>query len=172
MNSQAAATASSIETLNLEVTGTNTIGTLTNAAMQTLNISGAGSLKAVLAATTNKLAAIESTALGSVDLDLSTSGVLKASGKYSVKTGAGGDTIILAQADFLKDAKIDLGDGLNTVVVKTSGAIAPTKDMLSSLTNVDELGFTGANDVVLKVITGAGVNILFYPFRETNKNLC
>jgi S-layer protein len=152
-------------TLNIKSTGNNTIGTLTAAATEALNVSGTGTLSAV---TTSNLAATKAikvtetaglnltgatlTALTSVDTTGTTGTVTLTidSTKTSYAGGAGVDTVTLSNTTTATRA-LDLGAGNDTLVMPDSSAV-PTA-VLKGGEGDDTLSLVAANAVTLSGAT-------------------
>lgn len=148
-------------TLNIKSTGNNTIGKLTAAATEALNVSGTGTLSAV---STSNLAATKAikvsetaglnltgatlTALTSVDTTGTTGAVTLTidSTKTTYAGGAGVDTVTLSNATAATRA-LDLGAGNDTLVMAAS-SVVPTA-VLKGGEGDDTLSLVAANAVTL-----------------------
>jgi S-layer protein len=152
-------------TLNIKSTGNNTIGTLTAAATEALNVSGTGTLSAVA---TSNLAATKAikvtetaglnltgatlTALTSVDTTGTTGTVTLTidSTKTSYAGGAGVDVVTFSNTTTATRA-LDLGAGNDTLVMAAS-SVVPTA-VLKGGAGDDTLSLVAANAVTLSGAT-------------------
>ena len=137
-NEEAAVTSTltSMETINVNATGTNVLafgGTAT-----TLNIAGSGNVKVTaVSTTTTTVDASESTGVITLDTTAAAANALT-----SVATGSGADTITLDTADMLANGTISGGDGADSLAV-TSGA------------KTVQYAMSGVETVALTAVTGA-----------------
>lgn len=130
-------TLTSMETINLNATGTNVLafgGTAT-----ALNIAGAGDVKVTGVATTTT-AINGSTSTGDITIDTTAAA---ANALTSVATGAGDDTITLDTADMLANGTIIAGEGADTLSL-TSGA----KTLQYTMTGVETVALTAVTGAV------------------------
>jgi S-layer protein len=152
-------------TLNIKSTGNNTIGTLTAAATEALNVSGTGTLSAVsssnLAATKAikvsetaglNLTGATLTALTSVDTTGTTGTVTLTidSTQTTYAGGAGVDTVTFSNGTTATKA-LDLGAGNDTLVMDAS-SVVPTA-VLKGGEGDDTLSLVAANAVTLSAST-------------------
>lgn len=136
-------TIAAIETLNVEATGKNTLGTLTAGSATTLNVTGSGSVAATLAAA-SVLKTIDASAnTGGINLNIATT----AAADLSIKGTSANDTITTLFGDLAAADVIDLGAGDNdTLLFTTGGATITTAAQaaqLSKVSGVEELGTVG-----------------------------
>jgi hypothetical protein len=133
-------TIAAIETLNVEATGKNNVGTLTLANATTLNLTGAGSFAA--AATAAALKTVDASAnTGGLTLTLAGAAV-----DLAIKGSTANDTLTTTFAALTSADVIDLGAGDNDTLLFSDAATITTaaqQGQLSKVTGVEELGTVG-----------------------------
>lgn len=144
-------TAAGYETINIDSTGAadtkNTITNLTATSLKTLNVTGDKLLtisSSVIAATVDA-----SKATGGVDMLLSGNAVTGA--KQTVTGGTGNDTFRFEIGTLDKDQKVNAGEGVDTLVLKDGVAGGAAIDLtgvtnsekISGLSGFENLSFTG-----------------------------
>lgn len=134
-------TIAAIETLNVEATGKNNVGTLTLANATTLNVTGAGSFAAVAAAAALKT--VDASAnTGGLTLTLAGTGV-----DLAIKGSTVNDTLTTTFAALTSADVIDLGAGANDTLLFSDAATITTSaqaNQLSKVAGVEELGTVAA----------------------------
>lgn len=135
-------TIAGVETLNINATGVNLLGTTTLAATTKLVITGAGSVSSTLASTLAKT--IDgSAATGDLVIDNSAA----AAAIESIKTGTGDDTYTTNYANLTADDVIELGGGTVDSLRFADAATfndATTQALLTKVTGVEQLGTVNA----------------------------
>ncbi len=134
--SDVTATLTSMETINLNATGTNVLSLAGTATA--INIAGSGSVKMdAISTTTTSFDA--STSTGNITVDTTAAA---ANALTTVATGFGDDTITLDTADMLANGTIGAGDGTD-ILALTSGAKTVQYTM------------SGLETIALTAVTGA-----------------
>lgn len=137
----AGVTINNIETLNVNASGANRIGTLTDAALTTLNVQGTGSVSATVSSAV--LSTVDaSAASGNQVLNLAASAAVN----QNIKTGSGNDVITTTYAGLASADNIDLGAGNDSLRFTDNATFntTATKARLSNVKNVEQLGVVGA----------------------------
>ena len=142
------ANGAALKTLNIASSGSaaNTIGTLTNATVNALNISGVQKLEITNALSANFTTVDASANTGGVALTFGTADV-------TVTGGAGNDRFNFGTTLTAAD-KVDGGAGIDTIVV--GDAAATTVAGLNASKNIEVAEFNGAGPITLALGTAAG----------------
>ncbi|GAB1392039.1 hypothetical protein MASR1M60_02020 [Rhodocyclaceae bacterium] len=136
-------TIANVETLNIDASGTSSLGTLTVDAATKLVITGSGSVSATLAGSSTKVKTIDgSTSTGNLTIN---NGVAAAAVE-SIKTGTGNDTYTTTYAIFTGEDLIDLGTGTDSLRFDDAATFndTATKGKLAKVTGVEQLGTVNA----------------------------
>lgn len=131
-----------IETLTVNATGTNKLGTLTAGAASKLVFTGAGSVT-----TTLSDAALYKTIDGSAatgNLSITATGATVSAQVLDIKTGSGNDEYATLFANLTKDDKIDGGAGTDTLTFADATNLSASVATLAGVTNIETLKVTGA----------------------------
>lgn len=135
-------TINDVESLTVKATGTNSLGTLTDAVLETLTVTGAGALSATLSSAVLKTINA-SAATGKQNINA----VASAAVVQTITTGSADDELTTTFAGLTKDDKIDLGAGndvlafTDAVDLSTAAAVAAK---LVGVSNVEGLKVNGA----------------------------
>jgi len=139
-------TVAGIETLTVNATGTNQLGTLTAAAASKLVFTGAGAVT-----TTLSDAALYKTIDGSAAtgaLTITASGTTVSDQVLDIKTGSGNDEYVTLFANLSKEDKIDLGAGTDTLTFADTTNLSASVATLAGVTNVEILKVTAGDFLV------------------------
>jgi hypothetical protein len=131
-----------IETLTVNATGTNKLGTLTATSASKLVITGTGSVAATLSDNAAYKTIDGSAATG--NLSITATGATVSAQVLDIKTGSGNDEYITLFANLTKDDKIDLGAGTDTLTFADATDLSASVAALGGVTNVETLKVTGA----------------------------
>ena len=122
------------ETINLALTGSSTLTSITSADSATLNITGAGSLDLA-----NAITGVDTVDGSAATGDLT---LLMANEDVTVTTGSGDDEVTFGTGQFNDDDIVDLGDGDDTLGVTLSSSVNQPADV----TGVETLSIQGDDD--------------------------
>ncbi|MGP2493068.1 DUF4214 domain-containing protein [Mesorhizobium sp. PUT5] len=135
-----------VETLNIAAAGTNAIGNLDDASLTTLNISGKGSLEAVV--TSANVTTVDASGnSGGVDLNLMAS----AAQNQTIKGGSGDDVITTTFLGLTNKDTIDLGAGKDALIFTDATSITTATDAgkFAKVSGVEVLGTTGGANLTV-----------------------
>lgn len=137
-------TVAGIETLTVNATGANKLGTLTAANASKLVFTGAGSVTTTLSDNAAYKTIDGSAATGALTIDASAA--TASAQVLDIKTGTGADSYTGLFANQTKDDKINLGDGTDTLAFAdaTDLSVSANVALLAGVTNVEALRVNGA----------------------------
>lgn len=143
-----------IEMLTLNATGTNTIGTLLDTDLKTLDITGDGSVSLTTATGASFKTIDAHAATGNLTLDIHNA----AANDMTITTGSGNDAVTTLFANLSNADHIDLGVGIDSLIFSDAATVTTSAQAaaFANVTGVDVLGSTnGASlNVDNSVLTG------------------
>lgn len=152
-------TVAGIETLTVNATGTNKLGTLTATSASKLVFTGAGAVTTTLSNTAAYKTIDGSAATGALSIDASAA--TASAQVLSIKTGSAADTYTTLFVDLTKADAIDLGAGTDTLAFGDATDLTTSDNvaLMAGVTNVEVLKVTaGAFKVDGDLVTQALFN--------------